>query len=299
MPLAFDTTYAWQELEGQSGGAGESSSRDHGMNWLAQIKARVGAPEPSRSPRIAVFGDSHSAALLRAQEFAERTRRYEHIRIFRLRKEKDGRSIGHTDLEGFCHHIARYDPEDFVFSAAGGNQYAVVSTVRHPLEFDFVEPGAELKFAQDAALVPFRAITGYIEAGVRGTVGPVLTEIRDATRARVFHLAPPPPKFDNAFIAEHFESRFAREGLQDFGPTRPDLRLKCWKAQLRCLERLCGELGVQLIMPPVKAVTHEGFLAPTCYAKDVTHANRRYGEHVLRQIAKLTGTLDRAEARSK
>jgi hypothetical protein len=260
------------------------------MSFLAQIKALVAPPEPAGGPRIAVFGDSHSAALLRAQEFADR---YDHIQVFRLRKEKDGRSIGDAELSSFCREIRRFSAEDYIFSAVGGNQYAVISTVRDPIEYDFLVSPADDHIRRDrTALIPFRAIAGYIECGVRGSIGPVLREIRRSTDAKLFHLAPPPPKQDNSFITAHFETRFAKDGLQDFGPTHPELRLKCWKVQLDCLTALCEELQIDLVMPPAKGLTPEGYLAPRCYAKDVTHANRRYGEFVLRQISKLTGTLD-------
>ena len=46
-------------------------------------------------------------------------------------------------------------------------------------------------------------------------------------------------------------------------------------------------MDVELVMPPHKTVTSEGYLEPSCYANDVTHANRRYGEAVLKQVMKL------------
>jgi hypothetical protein len=47
------------------------------------------------------------------------------------------------------------------------------------------------------------------------------------------------------------------------------------------------------VAPPKPAVTAKGFLAPRCYANDVTHANRRYGEFVLKQMIEIA----RAEGR--
>jgi hypothetical protein len=233
--------------------------------------------------------------LSQARDFPPRKHHYEHIAIRRLLKEKNGRAIGDSSLSAFCREIQRFGSDDFVFSAVGGNQYAVISTVRHQVEFDFLLPSTDAGPANDSAeLVPFRALAGYIGRGLRGSVGPVLSEIRNSTRARVFHLAPPPPKENNEFIATHFESRFAGQGLQELGPTPPELRLKCWKVQLRCLRDLCEELEIILVEPPPKSVTPAGYLNPSCYAADVTHANRRYGEYVLRQIAKITGTQDRA-----
>lgn len=261
------------------------------MSFLSHIKSLIRASEAVRERRIAVFGDSHTAALTSAKEFPERKHVYDHIRVFRLMKEKNGKAVGDCTLAGFCAEIRNFSPDDFVFSAVGGNQYAVISTVRNPVEFDFLTSSADPNGpAEGAALVPFRALAAYIEKGVRGTMRPVLKQIREATSARVFHLAPPPPKEDNAFIATHFESRFAGEGIENLGPTQPALRLKCWQVQLRCLADLCNELGIELVMPPKHGVTAEGFLAPRCYAKDVTHGNRRYGEFVLKQMLELIGT---------
>lgn len=262
------------------------------MRFATRIRSLVGTPEGEREPRIAAFGDSHSAALKRASDFARRKHAYEHIRVVRLRKEKNGKSIGDAELSDFCREISRFGPSDFVFSLVGGNQYAVVSTVRGTLEYDFLtSPGDEELASDHGEIVPFRAIAGYIRDGVRGTIGPVLQQIRQSTAAKVFHVAPPPPKADNAFITRHFEGRFADDGLQDLGATRPELRLKCWNVQLQFLRELCKELEVGLLTPPAKAVTPEGYLKPSCYANDVTHANRRYGELVLRQISKVTGTM--------
>lgn len=269
------------------------------MTLLSRLLRKVELPpgsKPVRGPRIAVFGDSHTAALRSAKDYPDRRHVYEHVQLYRVRKTKNGSAVGDTTLAQFCQLIRGYSNSDFVFSAVGGNQYAVVSTVRTPIEYDFlVSPGDEDFASNGAAIIPFRALAGYIENGVRGTVGPVLREIRASTSARVLHLAPPPPKEDNEFIASHFESRFANQGLADFGPTRPELRLKCWQVQLDCLAALCDELGVELVMPPEKAVTPKGYLGERCYAKDVTHGNRRYGEYVLKEILRLTGTEQSAK----
>jgi hypothetical protein len=258
------------------------------MSFVTHIRNLVRTHESAGEPRIAVFGDSHTAALVGAKDFPQRKHLYDHIRVYRLLKEKNGRVVGDSRLEDFCSEIRNFGSNDLVFSAVGGNQYAVISTVRDPVEYDFLSSTEDTTVPMaGAALVPFRALSGYIKRGVRGTLGPILKEIRKATSARVYHLAPPPPKEDNAFIATHFETRFAG-GLEKLGPTHPELRLKCWNLQLGCLADLCAELNIGLVMPPKHGITARGFLAPRCYAKDVTHGNRRYGEFVLKQILELS-----------
>jgi hypothetical protein len=270
------------------------------MSLFAQLKTVLGARDSADGPNIAVFGDSHTYALLRGAEAADRRHLYDHIRIWRLRKQKNGKVVGDADLSRFCREIRNYKDTDFVFSMVGGNQYAVISTVQEPVDYDFLSSPTDDDWASDnAQLVPFRAIAALIDSGVRGTMGPVLREIRQSTRAQVFHLAPPPPKQDNAYIARHFEGRFAEAGIDELGPTRPELRFKCWRVQYECLSRLCKELDIVLIAPPGKSRTDkgEGFLAPPYYAKDVTHGNRHYGELVLKQILKITRTGQNVEAR--
>jgi hypothetical protein len=255
------------------------------MIALSRIKDLVGGADGSSAPRISVFGDSHTVALRRAQQYS-RSHRYEQVRVNRIRKEKGGKLVGDSSLADFCREIRGFAPDDMVCSAVGGNQYAIVSTVRSPVDYDFLTSSDDA-LHHGAQLVPHRALQGFVESGIRETIGPVLQEIRKSTSACVFHLVPPPPKQDNQFIAAHAEGYFADVGLQDFGPTRPELRLKCWNVQLQSLAALCGELGIGLIMPPPKSVTAEGYLSPDYYAKDVTHANRRYGAAVIEQILQL------------
>lgn len=258
------------------------------MTILSHIKGLVGTADLAKTSRIAVFGDSHSAALLRAQQYSKRTERYGHIRVYRLRRAKGEKAVGDVALSKFLKDIRSFGPDDFVFSVVGGNQYAIPSTVRSEVDYDFLTDAGDTLSDDAAQLVPLRAIASFIESGVRESVGSVLREVRAATDAKFYHLVPPPPKEDNDFIAAHVDGYFEREGLAVLGPTQPSLRLKCWKVQLGILENLSEELGIGLLQPPPRTVTPGGFLDPSCYANDATHANRRYGEAVLRQILRLT-----------
>ena len=49
--------------------------------------------------------------------------------------------------------------------------------------------------------------------------------------------------------------------------------------------------------PPENTVTEDGYLDPAFCAKDVTHANRRHGEAVLRQIVKISNSKGLAALR--
>lgn len=257
------------------------------MKWAEAIggwlRGRFGK---SAGQRILIYGDSHTIAIAQALAYREThpSEPLPRIELYRYLKLKEGKQIGDTDLDRFCTMIARLGPDDTVISVIGGNQYAVASTVRREPFYTIVTAG-EAIIAGETGIIPYRAMKSYIASGVFNSDGPMLRKIRDATRAHVFHLLPPPPKADNDYIRRYHESRFAAEGLGEFAPHSPGLRLSCWQMQRDCLAELCEEIGVELLAPPAVTMDADGFLDPHYYGKDVTHANRRYGEQLLRQIA--------------
>lgn len=235
-------------------------------------------------PRIVLFGDSHSHAVQRAIEKREGKNQPVPLVAYRLLKEKNGRHIGDTSFENFLKSIGKLGPDDVVLSVIGGNQHAVYSTIQHPQQFQFLEPGETASADPSLAIIPYRALEAAFATGLRRGDGKSLKAIRAATVARVVHIMPPPPKADNAFIEEHHESLFAREGLASRGVSPPELRLKFWKLQTRVLETLCAEFGIEVMMPPAPTIDERGFLRPYYYAPDATHANWRYGERVIREV---------------
>jgi hypothetical protein len=239
--------------------------------------------------KIYVFGDSHTAALTRAKNYEKRADKFSSISIFRLKKEKNEKLIGDHTVDDFCKKIKNLNCDDFVFCAVGGNQYAVVSTIRHEIEFSVIDgsEGDDVDRMMTGDIIPYRALRSFIFSGVWNSDGPLIRRIKSSTRARVFQLTPPPPKFDNSFIVNNHESRFSNADRSAFRPTAPRLRLICWAMQRECLEALCLDAGVQLVPPPLSTITSQGYLDPLFYAKDVTHANRRYGERVLLQMLEI------------
>lgn len=241
------------------------------------------APRAKR-PKILLFGDSHSHAIQRAIEKRIRKGRKVPVAVHRLRKEKNGREIGDTTLDDFLEIVRSLRADDVVLSMIGGNQHAVFSTIQHPQPFDFFDPDGSRAEGEGAEIVPYRVLAEVFEHGLRNGDGKSLEALRGATRAHVLHIVPPPPKGDNGFIERHHEGLFERQGIATRGVSRPVLRLKFWQLQTRILYDLCRKLGVELMMPPPTTVDEEGFLLPTYYADDATHANHIYGELVLREV---------------
>jgi hypothetical protein len=246
--------------------------------------------------RIFLFGDSHSHAIQRAIQKRQGKKQAAPLAAHRLLKEKNGKHIGDTTFEQFLEATAKLGPNDVVLSMIGGNQHAVFSTIQHPQPFDFFTPeGPACDPA--AGLVPYRALEDTFVRGLRSGDGKSLEALRKATSARVVHIIPPPPKSDTGFIEKHHETRFAQEELARLGVSPPQLRLKFWRLQARVLEEICNALGIEVMMPPARAVDEEGFLRPEFYAQDATHANWRYGERVLREVERRYLRLKRSPDR--
>jgi hypothetical protein len=237
-----------------------------------------------KKPIIMLFGDSHSYAVQRAIERREGKGRPVPLKAHRLSKMKNGKKQGDTSLEEFLEIVRPLGPQDVVLSMIGGNQHAVFSTIQHADPFDFMDPDGRDATDPKASLIPYRVLADSFEKGIRNGDGRSIEALRKATSARVVHVIPPPPKEDNEFIAQFHETFFASEGISSRGVSSPALRLKFWKLQTRVLEQLCRDIGVEVAMPPSKALDRQGFLARDFYANDATHANHHYGELLLRDV---------------
>ena len=246
----------------------------------------VGTRKKPRAPRVQLFGDSHAHAVLRAIEKRQGKGQPIPLAAHRLLKEKNGVRIGTTSFESFLKLIEDLGSNDLVVSMVGGNQHAVYSTIQHPQRFDFFTPEAKTAVEPGATIIPYRVVEQIFDVGLRKGDGQLLQAIRAATAARVVHILPPPPKGDNEHITQYHESLFAKD-LPELGVSSPELRLKFWNLQKGVLLQICAELGIEVVMPPKRAVDEAGFLRPEFYARDATHGNWLYGERILREVERL------------
>ncbi|MBC2651538.1 hypothetical protein [Novosphingobium aerophilum] len=242
-------------------------------------------------PRILLFGDSHTYAIQRAIERRNAKGIVSPLEAHRLLKTKNNLVMGDTSFEDFLTLTGALRESDVVVSMIGGNQHAVFSTIQHPQRFTFMLPG-DVSAEPGAELIPYRALAQHFNSGIRGRDGQSLAALREATRARVVHLQPPPPKRDNDHILKHHESKFAQDNIADLGVSAPELRMAFWRLQSRLLEELCVELNIEVLPPPPAALDRHGYLAPEFYASDATHANPSYGELVLQQIETSFGPAE-------
>jgi len=238
--------------------------------------------------KILFFGDSHVHAVRDAIKQGATGPDGHELRALRLTKIKHGALIGnisHSDLVLVCNTLSA---GDLAVSVVGGNQHATLSLIRHPSPFDMMAPEAT---APDVPqIVPRNAIKGLFRLGMQPNDIRRIAEAAAAGPHRTVHLAPPPPKADEAHILRRVEADFAARGIMEHGVSPAPLRLRFWEVQVEVLTEMLAEHGVTVLPPPDGTRTEDGYLRPEYYARDATHANPAYGARVLDQIAALVKT---------
>lgn len=235
--------------------------------------------------KVLLFGDSHADAVKSAIVRRDANGKVTGLKAYRMRKQKRGKVLGDISFEEFLEEAGRLGPDDVVVSLIGGNQHAVLSTIQHPRPFDFIEPGSDqTEPVEDTELVPYRVLESYFEQGIQNGDGRSIEALRDGTCARIVHVISPPPKPDSDFIRKFHETTFAEGNIAGLGVSSAELRMKFWRLQTRILRKLCQSLEIDALLPPKKALDGNGFLTLEYSRQDATHANRDYGELILRQI---------------
>lgn len=259
-------------------------------------------PLVRRQPTILMFGDSHTYAVQQAVQNRLSEGRTAPISLFRRYKEQENeeerakledarsrdpnsRGVHHVSVEDFQKRVAELGPEDVVVSTIAGSEYAMVGTMEHPHPFDFYLPNHATAPRPGIEIVPYRAVVEMFR-DLLARRYQCLPSIRAATAARMLHLVSPPPIGDNEYISRRYDKLLTRLPGATGVIAPPELRLKFWLLQVRLLQKFCGKHGVDLVMPPTKAI-QDGFLRSKYYAKDSHHANSRYGELVIRSLEQL------------
>jgi hypothetical protein len=244
-----------------------------------------GTELPESRPIILVYGHSHTHAVHRAITERLSKQRPVPLTVFRSLNRSNTKNVGNITFEAFLERASQLGPEDILVSMIGGNHHAIASTLQHPQPFDFFTPDAEAPANAGPEIIPYRAIMQGFGKAVLKKEGKQLLRLQQATRARIAHLLPPPPKFDNAYVARHAGKVLAPGGIAPSEVSPPELRLKFWNLQSRVLHKWCGDRGIEVLPPPPEAL-EQGFLRREYWNPDATHANELYGELVLRLVEK-------------
>jgi hypothetical protein len=176
-----------------------------------------------------------------------------------------------------------------------GNQHFREFMFAPSQPFDFaVASRPDLQVDETAELVPELAVRQYFAPSL-SELTELVPEMRAAGGPGVVLLGPPPPKDDierqrwQLFERPKFvEMAAALGGDISTLPLAPELlHLKMWQVITDMLRALAETHAVPFVGTPPEAVKPNGFLRDELGAEDLTHANRAYGELVLRDLALL------------
>lgn len=176
----------------------------------------------------------------------------------------------------------------------GGNVHLGDFLFESTPPFDFVTSAdSSLTLDESVEILPEEAIRSFFFLAIK----PLKQRLKALKSAAKQVLIPgtPPPKEDDSFIRERFHSephfvKMAAEiglNLDEIRLSPPILRLKLWMTLQELYRDIAEETGAIFVPVPPDAKTASGFLHPSCYANDVTHANPVYGKIMFQEMRKF------------
>lgn len=173
-------------------------------------------------------------------------------------------------------------------SMFGGNAHNALTLLEHPKPFDFILPEQpDYSRVFGARLLPHGLISRFIFKLAEGYMLNLAT-LKNAFPDPVFHIESPPPIGDDQYILDNLDHYF-RDQAENPTPAPRALRYKLWRLHSGMIRAHAEAHGVQFMPSPVDAVDGEGFLLPSDYANDATHAGPVYGLRVLKQLEEQIG----------
>lgn len=245
-------------------------------------------------PTIVVIGHSHSSAIVDAAKARERrgALRPDHPLRFVLAAwsrddpgafvSRDPSSPGGTFNPALLDDFRSVITDTaLVFVTFGGATHNGIGLCNYPPPYDFVlddEPdGTDLsKKIVPASLIEY-LIRRYARPYLDATIA-----LRALTDRPICHIESPPPIRSENHIRRHAGG--FRERVDQYGVAPPALRRKLWRLHSRIFRQTCAGAGIDFLPAPAASMDADGFLLKEGWARDPTHGNSWYGEHVVRQI---------------
>lgn len=244
--------------------------------------------------RVLILGDSHICAIVNAYRHYTPKSRALQFELYRFSKLKNDVMVGDVSLEDSVPIIAGLGPGDMLVLVIGGNQHSFFGLMQHDVPFTMFDQAEENRTVPgNVQTIPYYIIRDILEIKMRNKDEGRLEQICKHAHCRVFHLAPPPPKQDEAHILRHHEKNFRTRGLKESGITPAPLRLKLWNLQNHILRDICRKRKIEYVPVPAEAICPRGYLKPEYYADDATHANMAYGELVLQQLESIARSVSK------
>lgn len=232
---------------------------------------------------IVVIGMSHTNCLrAAAMEAGDSTIQVIGVRneaqMLRLIAKKRWNAPG--DISILPEFLAKFDPNAIFISMVGGNYHNSISLVESDEKFDFVTPHMGLINDTARTSIPYNVMVDHAQV-VMDMYLQQLAQLALHFRGRKFHLAAPP-------VASVPTGEFLPDDIFKGKTISHDLlRLKLYTLCAEIKKRHCEKLGVIYVDPPQDTIDERGLSKRKYWDSDPTHANKAYGDLLLRQIKEL------------
>lgn len=172
-----------------------------------------------------------------------------------------------------------------------GNEHNLHYFFQSPHPFDFQSRHVS-KIISTFRIIPRRMVREKFNKSSFDDLRAVLVNLATGSARSIHLVGTPPPKKDNEQLRKillnepHFTiwAEGIGESFDTVKITSPHLRLKLWFLVQEMLAEAAHEVGGKFVSVPAELQDADGFLRSEYWASDVTHANRLYGEVMLRRI---------------
>lgn len=158
-----------------------------------------------------------------------------------------------------------------------GSLHNIIGLLNHETPYAFLQEQGKSTGVEGAQIIPVSTLQATFAAVIARDA--VVAAMKTATRARVFHIMPPPPK--QAITRDYSSKVYHGNSVAELGFSPPAHRLGLWRLEDALVSDYVEKLGITHVTPPENTLTAEGYLAPIFCADDATHANRAYGKALM------------------
>lgn len=232
--------------------------------------------------KAVIVGQSHTVCMSAA---AAANPGWDQFPVYRLRSGDKLSDADALSSDQAIDLVRKQDSNVDVFLSIPGTYHNILGLVRSQLDFDFLlKP--EDHILDLNCIMPRRVIASAFDMHLETET--LVPKLRAVATGRVYVLACPPPKQDNAFMMQRLLAKWNKpyrgQDIAACGLNRPELRRKLWVLECERTQLWAESSGLSFLHAPKSAFNDDGFLDEKYYAEDATHANADYGLLMLKLV---------------
>ncbi len=170
-------------------------------------------------------------------------------------------------------------PREFI-CLMGGNGHIVLSLAKHERPFDFIlkeNPGLALD--PEAEILPMAYIKKILTPFIMPYAWQMIS-LRTTLGVRISQLETCPPYADDEYVRDHLGSYISDPS----NIVTSALRMKMWRLHSSIISEIASASDINFLGVPKEALDENGFMQRNGYGPDATHANKWYGQLVVKQM---------------